>query len=309
MSEKITFFIDNKPVNYILDPVIWEGEKDTVARTLNFSIQYDLSSETSTPVSIEVNNRVEMFEGETCLFLGYVESLSYTANSGIINVVCVDLMKRLLSSKCVGRFQGTLTELCDKICGMFSLQNGISTDNPHIHNIVSEGDLSFYDILNIACSNDFENFYLRLDGTVLTLASKEIKGNFQSDINIRNAKFTQEMSSMVTQVMVIDNQGNITNTLQNADGINTFGVLQKVYNYNTDSKDNIQEAGKLLCGVKNSATIVCNNDNACISGSYIKVKEDRTNLDGIFEIISDTHTIGENSEMTLGLKFVRMGNE
>ena len=67
------------------------------------------------------------------------------------------------------------------------------------------------------------------------------------------------------------------------------------------------EASKLLKGVTNEGAILCNNDNACISGKYIKIFEPVNGFEGVFEITSDNHTIGYNGEMTLEVDYVGAG--
>ena len=112
---------------------------------------------------------------------------------------------------------------------------------------------------------------------------------------------------MVTRVLVIDNEGKILDAVENTDDLQKFGLFQTTYSYNKDVKDNLAEAKKLLQGVKNEGAIVCNNDNNCISGRFIKIYEPVNKFYGVFEITSDNHTIGTNSEMTLEVEYVGAG--
>ena len=52
------------------------------------------------------------------------------------------------------------------------------------------------------------------------------------------------MSDMVTKVIMIDNDGNIYGSVQNDADLKQFGLFQEVYNYNTDIKNNQEEARK-----------------------------------------------------------------
>ena len=254
-----------------------------------------------------MGSKVEWKEKDKTLFLGYVEVLPYNTDEDTILLTCQDLMTRLIRSTFIGRMQGTLTEIANNICGIFGIKNGIKTDNTHKHNIVSDGDLTYYDVLKTACDVLFDRYTLYMDGDTLKLAEHDIQNTFKIGENIRGSRFTQSMSDMVTRVLIIDNEGKILNAVENTDDLQKYGLFQETYNYNKDCKDNLVEAQKLLQGVKNEGAIICNNDNNCISGRFIKIYEPVNKFNGIFEIISDNHTIGTNSEMTLEVEYVRAG--
>ena len=93
-------------------------------------------------------------------------------------------------------------------------------------------------------------------------------------------------------------------SVQDSASINQFGLFQTVYTYDKDSKNNLVDAKKELKTIKNEGSIVVNNDNNCISGRFIKVYEPMNNFNGLFEIVSDSHTIANDSVMTLGIELV-----
>jgi hypothetical protein len=218
-------------------------------------------------------------------------------------------MARLVRSKFIGRMQGTLVELANNICGAFGIKNGIESDNTHVHNIVSTGDLTYYEVLTVACDSMFDRYTLYLDGDTLKLLTEEQEpiNNFDIGVNIRASQFKQSISDMVTRVLVIDNEGKVLDAVEDTENLQKYGLFQETYNYSEDSKNNLADARKLLQGVKNEGTILCNNDNACISGKYIKINEPVNGFKGIFEITSDNHIISNNSEMTLEVEYVRAG--
>lgn len=287
----------------------WGGSKDTVARTFNFSFLYSPLNNQLPKYYVKVGDKVEWVENNVTLFYGYVEKIDYSTDTDKINISCVDLMVRLLRSKCIGRFTGTLTELANNICGLFGLKNGIENDSTHKHNIVSDGDLSYYEILDTALKSMFERYTLYLEGTTLKLATDDVVATFEIGKNIRTSSFSQDLSNMVTKVLIIDKDGNLINSVQNDEAIQQFGLFQEVYNYKKDIKNNIAEASKLLKTVENEATLTVNNDNKCITGRYVKVIEPVNNFIGIFEIYSDDHTIGADSPLNLEISFVRAAEE
>ena len=299
--------IGEQIIELVQDGLQWGGSKDIVSRSLNFSILYAPLDKTLPAYKAKVGDKVSYIENNKTYFYGYIEKIDYNTDSNTLNITCYDLMKRLLNSKCIGRFKGTLTQLANNICGSFYLKNGIESNNKHIHNIVSTGDLSYYDILKTACDTMFERYCLYLDGITLKLAEHEIQDNYEIGKNIRSSSFSQDMSEMVNKVLIIDNKGNLINTVQNSDSISQYGLFQTVYNYDKDSKNNLVEASKLLNNGNNEARITVNNNNNCISGRFIKVYEPINNFNGIFEILSDSHTITNDSYMDLEIKYVSEG--
>lgn len=296
--------IDNVEIKTVLDGVQWGGSRDIVTRQLLFTFLYNPLKKEIPEYKVSVGSRVEWIEDNKTLFLGYVEEMPYNTDEDTISLTCQDLMTRLIRSTFVGRMKGTLKELANNICGIFGIKNGIESDDTHIHNIVSTGDLTYYDVLKTACGSVFENYTLYMNGDTLSLAKDEVIDTFQIGYNIRSSSFRQSISDMVTKVIVIDNEGKILDTVEDTENLQKFGLFQATYNYNTDVKNNIAEAKKVLKGITNEGSIVCNNNNACISGSFIKIIEPVNNFNGIFEIQTDSHTIGNDSVMTLEVEYV-----
>ena len=216
--------INDQIIETVQDGISWEGSKDTVARSLNFSIVYQPLDNTLPVYQVKKGDKITYSEDDTTYFYGYIEKIDYNTDSGLLNISCYDLMKRLLKSKCTGRFRGTLVQLANNICGSFGLKNGIESDSQHIHNIVSTGDMSYYDILKTACDVMFERYCLYLDGLTLKLANHDVINTFEIGKNIRSSTFSQSMTDIVNKVLIIDNKGNLVNTVQNSESINQYGL-------------------------------------------------------------------------------------
>ena len=286
------------------DSITWEGAKDTVTRTFSFSFLYNPQVEDMPRYKCKVNDKVEWIENGKTLFLGYIVETSYNTDSDSISISCQDYASRLARSKFVGRMRGTLNQLANNICGSFNIKNGINVDNSHVHNIVSDGDLTYYEVLKTACDTMYERYTLYMDADTLKLAEHDIKAEYKIGENIRSSSFKQSIDDMVTRVLVIDSDGNLLNAVEDKKNLQEFGLFQETYNYNKDATNNLAEAKKLLKGVENEATIVVNNNNECISGRFIKVYEPVNNFEGVFEIQTDNHVIGTDNVMTLEIKLV-----
>ena len=300
--------IDDVEIKTVIDGMGWSGAKDIVTRQLSFSFLFNPLKKDIPFYKVSVGSRVEWKEDNKTLFLGYVEEMPYNTDDDTITLTCQDLMTRLVRSTFIGRMKGTLNELANNICGTFGIKNGINSDSTHVHNIVSTGDLTYYDVLKTACDTVFDRYTLYMNGDTLSLATDDVKDTFQIGYNIRSSSFKQSMADMVTKVIIIDNEGKVLDAVEDTKNLQRFGLFQATYNYNTDVKNNLAEAQKMLKGVSNEGSIVVNNNNDCISGSLIKIIEPVNGFNGIFEIQTDSHTINtNNSEMTLEVKYVRAG--
>ena len=300
--------IDGVEIKTVLDGVQWSGAKDIVTRQLSFSFLFNPLKKDIPFYKVSVGSRVEWKENNKTLFLGYVEEMPYNTDEDTITLTCKDLMTRLVRSTFIGRMQGTLNELANNICGTFGIKNGINSDNTHIHNIVSDGDLTYYDVLKVACDIMFDRYNLYMDGDTLKLATHEVQNTFEIGYNIRSSSFKQSIADMVNRVLIIDNNGKVLQAVENTADIQKFGLFQSTYSYSKESKNNLADAKKVLKSVSNEGSILVNNDNNCISGRYVKIIEPVNNFNGIFEIQTDNHTINtNNSEMTLEVKYVRAG--
>lgn len=284
--------------------ISWEGAKDTITRSFSFSFVCNPQFEDLPKYSCAVGDKVEWIENGKTLFLGYVDEVDFSTDDDTVPVSCYDFACRLGKSKFVGRMRGTLNQLANNICGSFGLKNGINVNNTHVHNIVSDGDLTYFDVLKTACDTMFDRYTLYMDADTLKLAENDIVAEFTIGKDIRSSNFSQSISDMVTKVLVIDNDGNLLNSVVDKKNLEKYGLFQETYNYNKDVTNNLAEARKKLKGVENKATIVVNNNNDCISGRLIKVFEPLNNFVGTFEIETDSHVIGTDNVMTLEIKLV-----
>ena len=300
--------VDDVEFLTVLEDMSWSGARDICTRQLNFSFLYNPLKPDVPKYKINIGSKVKWVEGDKTLFFGYVEDLPYNTDDDTISVSCVDFTTRLVRSKFIGRMTGTLNEIAEHICGLFNLENEVKSDNTHKHNIVSDGSLSYYDVIKTACESIYgKDFTLYIDGNKLKLADTEVVANLEIGKNIRSSSYKQSISDMVTRVLIIDSNGKVLQAIDDSENLQKYGLFQEVYNYNKDSKNNVEEAKKLLKGVTSEGRIVADNDNNCISGRRVKIYEPVNKIEGIFEIQTDNHTIGTDSYMELEVKYVGNG--
>lgn len=300
--------VDDVEFLTVLENMSWSGARDICTRQLNFSFLYNPLKKDLPKYKINVGSQVKWIEDNQTLFWGYVEELPYNTEDDTISVSCIDFTTMLIRSKFIGRMTGTLKEIADNICGLFNLENGIESDNTHQHNIVSDGNLSYYDVIRTACETIYgKDFTLYIDGKTLKLTNTEVVAEYEIGKNIRSSSFKQTVNDMVTRVLIIDNNGKVLDSVEDTENLQKYGLYQEVYNYNTDCKNNVAEAQKLLKGVSSEGSVVVDNNNKCIAGKRIKLYEPVNNFKGIFEIQTDNHTIGVDSYAELEVKYVGAG--
>lgn len=298
--------INDVEILTVLDGMTWAGSKDQGPRSLNFNILYKPQNDDIPKYSVSVGDVVVWEEADKILFQGYIETLEYNTDDDKISVSCKDLIARLMRSKCIKRFKGTLNKIADEICNIFGIENGINVDNTQVFNIISTGDLTYYEVLNKVCKTMFSRFNLYMDGQILKLAEHDTKATFEIGKNIRSSSFNRDMSSLVNKVLIIGENGQVLKSVEDKTLISKYGLFQDTYNFNKKIKNNIQEAQNLITNsIKNEAYIIVNNNNNCISGNFIKVIEPINNYTGTFEILEDSHIINADSSMTLKIQEVR----
>lgn len=302
--------IDGVEIKTVLEGASWSGEKDACTRTLEFSFMFNPLKPDIPLYRVEAGSRIEFIEDNKTRFFGYAETVAYNTEDDTIAVTCQDFTTKLIRSKFIGRMNGTLTQLANNICGSFGIQNGIISGDTHKHNIVSNGDLTYYEVLKIACDSMYSRYTLLMDGANLTLFAGDdlpITAEFIIGKNIRSSRLTQSSSEIVNRVLVIDNNSKVIQSVEDTSSLNKFGLYQELYSWNKDSKNNLADASKMLKSVRYEGFIICDNNNDCITGKFIRIKEPVNNFNGIYEIISDSHTLTQDAYMELEVQYVKAG--
>lgn len=130
------------------------------------------------------------------------------------------------------------------------------------------------------------------------------------DYNLIEATYKSTLQNLVNRVLITDKNNNIIKTVEDADSIQKYGLVQKVLKQN-DGEDATAQAKKMLVTVESSATVSgVPNDFRAVSGYSIIVQETDTGLYGQFYIESDTHTFScGKAQMDLTLAFENLMDE
>lgn len=293
----------------VLDGVKWSGADDNAGRLLEFQILYNPRKPDIQKYKFACGDKVTFEENGKILFEGYIEKHIYDTDEDTISVFCRDLISYLKRSTFVGRAYGTLTEIAEKICATFGIQSGIKSDDTQIFSFAGDKKRSYFDVIFEACQKVYRECYLYIENNTLKVQSLQISDNSNITAtlvigkNIRESLFSEDIGELVTSINVLDNKSRIKQIITDPKLRKKYGLFQSVYNYNTDDKSKLPTQDELRKKIKCEAKIIANNDNNCVTGNFVYVKEPYNNIVGMFKIISDEHIIGADSYMVLYLEY------
>lgn len=263
----------------------WAGDYKQAARTLSFAY---LPMEKS----CRVGDKVVMYDNNGKLvFTGMCINAYYNTSQKVYNVDCVDVLFNTLKSKAFGRFNGTSSEICRKVCNIFGLNSEISYSGQS-QQLITTGDLTYYDVMAKAVRRDVGNefFCIRALGNKIYLdtpTSTEDVATLTSQTNIREADYSETVQNMINKIAVLDDFGAVVTTRQNNDDLAKFGLMQNVITeqYTEDFKLVMPD----LHGIDYTASVTIDGDNDCIAGKNVTITEPHTGFNGKFFILNDEH--------------------
>lgn len=284
----------------------WSGSKEGVSRQVTFDFLYNPLKDFP-QYKVNVGNKVQLYtDDDVLLFTGMIYTIDYSTEQDTISFKAYDLLNNMVKSKAVGRWRGTLNEVADVICKTFGLKSAITSENKLIHNIISTGDLTYYDILYKACKAIYgDKFNIIVDGANnVKLCPVEPVASLEIRKNIITSNINSSIENMINSVVIVDNEGKVKNTLNNQSDWQKYGLFREVYLFNEDVKNNNQEAEKMLKSEENTISLTAISDINCISGNLINIIEPVNNLQGIFRIVNDNHNLDTIKTMDLEVEYV-----
>lgn len=280
--------------------IYWSGDYKQAARTLSFAY---LPMEKS----CRVGDKVVMYDNNgNLIFTGMCIDAHYNTTQKHYDVTCFDLLYNLLRSKSFGRYTGTSSDICRKVCNIFNLSSKINVTGQN-QQLITTGDFTYYDVMAKALRRDIghEFFSLRALGKNIYCDVKnntETVATLTSQTNIRDADYDENIQNMINKIAIIDDSGSVITTRQNNADLAKFGLMQNVVTeqYTDDFKLVMPE----LHGVDYTANLVIDGDIKCITGKNVNVIEPNTGFNGNFFILNDIHIWHGNSYTTkLGILY------
>lgn len=274
--------------------ICWSGDYKQAARSLSFAY---LPMEKS----CRVGDKVAMYDNDgKLIFTGMCIDAYYNTAQKVYNVFCVDLLYNTLKSKAFGRFTGTASQICRKVCNIFNLNSKIEALGQS-QQLITTGDLTYYDVMAKALRRDVGNEYFNIRAIgknvyFQTPRNSEEVATLTSQTNIREADYSETVQNMINKIAVLDDFGAVVTTRQNSNDLAKFGLMQKVVTeqYTEDFKLVLPE----LHGIDYTAALTVDGDINCITGNTVNIIEPHTGFNGRFFILNDQHVWSNDDYVT-----------
>lgn len=285
-------------ITKLLDTITWQGDVNSVSRTLQFSLLSN-SEETAIPaVNCELGNLVQMYEEKNQLFYGYAFNRQKSSGSSKIPIIWYDQGIYLKKNEAVYRFSGETAEgITAKVAADFGIEIGSLAVTGVTINRIFVG-ISLYNIIQTAYTlASYENgkaYQIRFEGLKLSVIEKGISADtliIEPKANLIDTSTTESIDEMINRIVIYDSDNNLLQVKEDLDAIALYGVMQS-YLRQDDGDDISSKADKILLDQSVQQKITVNNlgDIRCITGNSVILREPVTKLYGLFYIDSDIHS-------------------
>lgn len=280
-------FHKGKDISTLVKKITWSGSRMQVARKLVFDYVQD-DRDPNVPVLV-INNGETVFgydEENNIIFRGNVFDVEKNRQNSNVRITAFDNLFILSKSKTTKKFVNiTAEDITTAICRELGVKVG---------NLIKTGE-KYHPIMN----NDQLDIILK--GTLIE--------NYVADSrsNMTESTYKESIENMINQIMITDQQGNMTGYKRNDEWINKYSMIQDVYK--TDpNKDTNKEVEAMLKGPDRSGSLTLIGDYRVKSSYSIEIR-DSLNA-GKFWVKSDVHTFQNgNHMMKIELEFENMMNE
>lgn len=306
----------------------WQGSLEQAGRRIDFTMAYTKKDNAWPNQDIALGDTVELDKVDdatgkiTKLFIGKVFMQSRASESYTMDYVAYDSMIYLTKSHMTAKYDNaTIRDVIKNVCTTLSVEAGKleSKDLDAKVSFVAD-DMAGTDIIKKALETAYANskytyhIYMAIEpdtgkNTLEVVRADTVIENYTATdtVDIETAKHSSSIEDMVNQVAVVDDSGNVTGYIKNADDIQKYGLLQAVYKF--DEKQNTEQSARLLLHkVSEHSELKAIGNIQCIAGYAIAIQEEQIN--GIFLISSDQHEFSDNEHhMTLTLTYLEKPND
>lgn len=303
-----------KNITNVVGSTTWGGSIEQAAREATITVLNapNDSSITKLKLNIAPGDILKLYEGDTLIFYGEVQTSEKRDEIGTVSYKARDLLDHLLRINHKQKFKNKTAETITKeLCKKYGITTGsIAATKKVIKKLIID-DSSLYDIIMTAYTKASKStgkkYMTYMSGKKLCV---KVKGttvsNYELDEykNLSEASYEETIENMVDQVKIYNDKGKQVGIAKNAAHIKRYGIYQSIY---TKEKGvNAQTAAKnMLNGIEKKVNVSTIDGNIkCISGNAVKVTDAATGLKGIFWIQNDSHTWeGGRHTMSLELSF------
>lgn len=278
--------------------IAWSGDYQQCVRALEFTMLTSATDANVPAVSCSVGDAVSYYVDGDLKFSGYVFTRQKSTSVSVMTLKCYDRGIYLKKSSASYAFSSQTSEaIARKICADYGITvGGLATTGANITRNFFGSKL--YDIIqtaySLASETTGEKYYQVFKDDKLYVLKKEITAEtiiIEGGSNLMEASTTESIENMINQVVIYDADNNYVKTINDAEAVKTYGVLQS-YLRQTSDDDKLKAAQKLIDdnGVSQKITLQNLGNINNVTGGTVVVHEPYTGLYGLFYIDSDVHT-------------------
>ncbi len=294
--------LDGRKTSHITEQVqnkTWSGSYTDCARKLSYSVL--------APALSETGGRVRLYHGPDILFSGSVFRRERDSAAQAFACTAYDrgiYLKR--NSTYLAVRKQTPEAVAAQVCREFGIQTGAlaATGVALSRNFLGS---SLYQIVQtmytLAAEQTGKKYQVRFRGDALEVVEKAIGPESLRLVpgsNLLSCKTTESIEDMVTTVGVYDDQYRRVAAYDSPEDFRAlYGLMQQAIKA-SDKEDPAKSAKQILeeGGVKTTITAQCIGSVKLITGNAVAVHEPVTGTDGLFWILSDSHSFNRGIYQT-----------
>lgn len=302
-------------ITKLVTSITWSGSRQNVAREMKVTMVQDDRDSNIPVIDYDNGYTIKGYDDNGKVFFrGNIYKITRTRQEGKVELQARDNLFVLHRSKTTRKYDNIMPEIiANAICNELGVIPGniIQTNTP-VSFIAREK--TGYEVIMTAYSEASKKtgakYHLMMDDDKMDVV---IKGtmieNYIADanVNMTESEYIESIENIINQVMIVDEEGNMTTINSNDDEKKKYSTFQAVYK--TDpNKDTASEVKNLMKKPERSGHITCLGDFRVKSAYSIQVRD--TNFNGQFWVKSDSHTFEDGKHMMkLELEFENIMNE
>lgn len=295
--------------------ITWSGDWRNAARTLSYSPAASADDIHLPRAPAELGGSVQFWRGGDLLMDAYALERTRDSLGKTIDVTAYDRGLYLTRNSTFLRVEGQTAEaVTAMVCGQFGIPVGTlaATGIPITRNFMG---VPLYKIImtmyTLASDQTGKKYRIRFRGAKLEVV--EMVQSAESVIlvpgsNLLSCITKESASSMINSVAIYDDGYNLIKKQEDSAAAALYGLMQTAIRSGAydDPEGHAQQLLKEN-GLKTTITANALGDLRLITGNTVVVHEPVTGTDGLFWILSDTHTWTRNvyqTKLTLSLEAV-----
>lgn len=297
-----TWSLDGTKTANITDAVqakTWSGSYQDCCRTLTFD---------ALPEALcEMGGAVRLYHDADVLFSGRIMDRDRDTSAKVISCEAYDRGIYLKNNKVYRAYTNRTPEgVAKELCSEFGITAGsfAATGVKLTRNFLNVGIYQVIQTLyTLAAEKTGKKYQVRFAGDALHVVVKEITDQSIRLIpgsNLLWCRAQESIKDLITSVAVYSDELKLTATYDSPDGFRAlYGLMQAAIKA-SDNDDPAIIAKQMLedDGIKTTITAQCIGNTKLITGNTVVVNEPVTGTDGLFWILSDSHTFSRGIYQT-----------